>query len=465
MDLATLHRYLGSLPGARATEAEQPCRRALSILEAFPPDLHAAGEYRYSLAAVYSALGTALHSQRPGEAEDAFHRSIDLGTKLVADFPESVSYRRGLADSHYGLGKSLEMVHRTAEAEIAYREAIAVLRQSSFVGSPSLSIESVAPYLRLVRLFEATGRMDEALETCRQVVPIIEKHVRQFPYSLGLWELLHDYYRIVARVQEKVGAADELRSVHRKALDVFAEYVAELPDRPNELEPTVAIAACVGGLLLEGGQQRERVEAYRHMSKIVEQLASRRPGNSDIRSLAGYWKAISGSVLASADRGIEAECAFRHAEIHFRAGADAGPNNASLLNNWAWVLATCPDERLRDPIRGLALAQRAVELAPRGGDNWNTLGVAQYRAGDWHSTVRALEKAMTLFSTRPENSNLESFSTFFLAMAHWHMGEKEKAQQWYDRAVRWMEKHLPRDEELRRFRAEATALLGIAKKD
>ena len=30
----------------------------------------------------------------------------------------------------------------------------------------------------------------------------------------------------------------------------------------------------------------------------------------------------------------------------------------------------------------------------------------------------------------------------------------------YDRAVAWMEKHKPDDPELRKFRAEATALLG-----
>ena len=54
-----------------------------------------------------------------------------------------------------------------------------------------------------------------------------------------------------------------------------------------------------------------------------------------------------------------------------------------------------------------------------------------------------------------------SYSTFFLAMAHWQMGNKEAARQWYVRAVQWMDKCQPKDEELRRFRTEAVKVLGI----
>ena len=55
----------------------------------------------------------------------------------------------------------------------------------------------------------------------------------------------------------------------------------------------------------------------------------------------------------------------------------------------------------------------------------------------------------------------DSFDWFFLALAHWQLGEKEKARTWFDRAVQWMDKHQPMDEELRRFRSEAAQSLGI----
>jgi hypothetical protein len=52
------------------------------------------------------------------------------------------------------------------------------------------------------------------------------------------------------------------------------------------------------------------------------------------------------------------------------------------------------------------------------------------------------------------------FNAFFLAMAHWQLGEKEKARDWYAQAVSWMDEH-GTTEDLKHFRAEAEELLGI----
>ena len=54
-----------------------------------------------------------------------------------------------------------------------------------------------------------------------------------------------------------------------------------------------------------------------------------------------------------------------------------------------------------------------------------------------------------------------SFEWFFLAMAYWQLSEKQKARPWYEKAVEWMDKHDPKNEELRRFRAEAEELLRV----
>ena len=53
---------------------------------------------------------------------------------------------------------------------------------------------------------------------------------------------------------------------------------------------------------------------------------------------------------------------------------------------------------------------------------------------------------------------------FFLAMAHWQLGEKDKAREWFDKAVKWMDKGKKDDAELKRFRAEAAELLGAKDK-
>jgi WD40 repeat protein/Tfp pilus assembly protein PilF len=140
------------------------------------------------------------------------------------------------------------------------------------------------------------------------------------------------------------------------------------------------------------------------------------------------------------------------------------PENVLLLNNLAWLLATCPDATVRDPARAVALAKRSVELGPEDGNAWNTLGVARYRAGDWKETVEALSKSVEL------QKGGTAFDFFFLAMAHGKLGHETEARRWYDRAVEWEGKNRAapdrtptQAQELKRFRAEAEEELQIRK--
>jgi tetratricopeptide (TPR) repeat protein len=151
---------------------------------------------------------------------------------------------------------------------------------------------------------------------------------------------------------------------------------------------------------------------------------------------------------------------FAEALAEYRKVFEREPDSAQACNNLAWLLATCPDVNLRDVDRALQLARRAVESTPRNGDIWNTLGVAQYRAGHWQESKDALEKSLQLSGAIDE-----SYTTFFLAMVCWNQGDPEAARKWYNQAISWMQRHKPMDHELRRFRAEAEQLLGIRREE
>jgi Flp pilus assembly protein TadD len=144
--------------------------------------------------------------------------------------------------------------------------------------------------------------------------------------------------------------------------------------------------------------------------------------------------------------------------IHFRIAVKFAPNQSEPHNELAWLLATCPDLKFRNPPEAVQLAKRAVDLAPQDGGFWNTLGVASYRAGDWQSAVEALNKSMEL------RQGGYSSDLFFLAMAIWRLDKKELARKTYLQAVAWMEKNKPQDKELLRFREEAAALLKTENK-
>lgn len=133
------------------------------------------------------------------------------------------------------------------------------------------------------------------------------------------------------------------------------------------------------------------------------------------------------------------------------------PLKSQLYNEVAWLLATTQAPARPDPalaVLAVALAKKAVESEPQSGPYYNTLGVARYRAQEWRPAISDLEKSIQL----SKGGVSEDF--FFLAMAHWRLGEKDLAQKWYDQAVAWMDKKRPN---LRQFRAEAAELLGTGK--
>jgi len=174
-------------------------------------------------------------------------------------------------------------------------------------------------------------------------------------------------------------------------------------------------------------------------------------GNLDaLLQAQGHYR--EGSGLAQSGQWGKAVAAYARA-------VESDPGHATALNNLAWLLATCPDVKCRDPGRAVELAARALNLTPQDGNAFNTLGVARYRAGDWPAAVAALTKSDELLVGKEQ-----SFNAFFLAMAHERLGQRAEARTWHDRAVRWMDENKPKDEELRRFRAEAADLLEGSKK-
>jgi tetratricopeptide (TPR) repeat protein len=160
-----------------------------------------------------------------------------------------------------------------------------------------------------------------------------------------------------------------------------------------------------------------------------------------------------GALLYDKGRWAEAEAAFQEALRSL-------PKAAITNSNLAWLLSNCPDTKFRDIPRAVQLAKKATAVAPGWAFGWATLGVARCRAGQWKEAVADLEKA-TRLPPDPNNTSLRA-SQFVLAMAQWQSGDKEKAGKTFSKAVEWMDQHRPEDAELRRFRAEAAALLGIA---
>ncbi len=186
---------------------------------------------------------------------------------------------------------------------------------------------------------------------------------------------------------------------------------------------------------------------------LLEALASEYPWEPSYRIQLANTYGLAAALSTSVNQPAQAREEYARVAEQYRLAVEHGPT-AGTLNDYAMLLADCPDASVRDPARAIDLARRATALAPEEGAIWNTLGLACYRAGEWRPAAAALEKSVAL------RRGGDAYDWFFLAMASWQLGDRAAAGEWYEKSVRWMGQSGPVPQELIRYRAEAEALLG-----
>ena len=77
-------------------------------------------------------------------------------------------------------------------------------------------------------------------------------------------------------------------------------------------------------------------------------------------------------------------------------GARVGSEKRRAWNNFAWVLATCPEERLRDGRAALEYALKACALDGKKAYYLGTLAAAYAEVGDFARAVEWQQKALDL---------------------------------------------------------------------
>jgi tetratricopeptide (TPR) repeat protein len=262
-----------------------------------------------------------------------------------------------------------------------------------------------------------------------------------------VWEKENDL-ALQAVAHNDLGCVFERTGRQPEALQEFVVAI-ELAGRTRGGNSSLCLSILNKGEALSSAGNVREAEADLSQARTLAEETPRRDLLPKIFTELGVLRQRLGEDREAADL-------YRKAlEAHENLVKD-NPGSTEAQDGLAWFLANCGDSRLRDPARAVELAGRAVEAAPEQGLYWRTLGLARYRNGDWKETLSALDKAMQ------NRSGGDSSDWFILAMACWRLGEKDKARDWYDKAVAWMNKNQPQVEELKRFRAEAAALLGVA---
>lgn len=87
----------------------------------------------------------------------------------------------------------------------------------------------------------------------------------------------------------------------------------------------------------------------------------------------------------------------QEAVSHYNEALRIKPGSIEVLNNFAWLLATCPDANIRDGARAVQLAERACELTNYQKPVFiGTLAAAYAEAGRFDDAIAAAQKACAL---------------------------------------------------------------------
>jgi serine/threonine protein kinase/tetratricopeptide (TPR) repeat protein len=428
--------------------------KALRYYEDFAQEQRSDPAVRLATALAYRRVGDI--QQKLGDfasAEPAYTEAIGLLARLADDFPARPEYRTALGHCHHNLGELLRQVKRGEEAERAYRRAAALREQLVEEAPASLQCrhDLAATTTALGRALHGCGRPQDAERQYRQALDLLEGGA--VARNAAPQTLLATTQSHLADLHWSRGQLARARQMLEKAIGHQRLALKLRPRHPVYRKDLVVQLASLGRTRARLGELTEAEEAYRQALPVAEKLAEDFPRIPRYRSdLAGLHQGV-GDVLLARGRREDARNAYAQVIAIRKQLVRDFPASPGHCRDLAWFLVTCPDPDLWDAAQATRLARQAIALAPRGGDCWRTLGVACYRAKDWQGAVAAFRKAMNFRAGR------DGWEWFILAMAHWQLGDKQQARALYDRAIQWMDEHQPRDEKLRRWRAEAAALL------
>ncbi|NIP93695.1 MAG: tetratricopeptide repeat protein, partial [Akkermansiaceae bacterium] len=194
--------------------------------------------------------------------------------------------------------------------------------------------------------------------------------------SMGDVERAIGHYRESLRIRPHFGGAHRnLGRLHsqrgdwREALPHFVSYAEIHPDDPAGHHALGLTHRHLGNLPAARSELQAAVRLQGNHVPALDALG-------ELQLLAGQAAEAAGS---------------------FRAVLKLAPRHASATNNLAWILATHPDDELRDPEEALRLATRLV--GGEGGDKpefLDTLAAAQAGSGRFEEAITTARRGVTL---------------------------------------------------------------------
>jgi Flp pilus assembly protein TadD len=247
--------------------------------------------------------------------------------------------------------------------------------------------EAAATRRYLVYWQDTVGLFQHMLALTPNAVPV-HNNLGMALYSRGRFDDAISHYRRALQLQP-----DDAKAYNNLGLALMAQgkvdeaishYQQALRIRPDLVEAhnNLGIALALRNRL------NEAIDQYRQALKI---------------------KPISAEVHNNLGTALQSSGNLDEAMVHYRLALRDMPDSVEVNNNMAWILATHPDQKLRDTGQAIVFAERAAELTKyKNTTVLNTLAAAYAAAGN-EELANQIRRKMELYKQQaPGRKEIES---------------------------------------------------------
>jgi tetratricopeptide (TPR) repeat protein len=352
---------------------------------------------------VHNNLGLALLQK--GQMDEA-----------VEHFQKALALQPGFGDAHNNLGLILFQRGQVDEAIDHFQKALAIHPENApahyNLGNALLHKGQLdgagAQFKKAIEFDPAYGEAHNNLGNVLLDEGKVDEAIIHFQKALELQPDYGEAHNNLAIARLRKGQGDEAIAQFRAALRVQPGYSEAL----HNLAMTLVRKGQVDGAIVEF----QKALAIQPNDAVVQNTLAGlllQQGRAD-EALAHFQTAVQiDPTLASAHRNLGTlllgKGAVDEAIPHYQKALEIQPTNVVILNNLAWILATCPKASLRSGAKALELAQRAEQLSEgRNPSVLETLAAAYAEAGRFPEAVTSARQALELAATQNNNTQVTS---------------------------------------------------------
>ena len=319
-------------------------------------------------------------------ARGIFYMKANKHEKAIIDFRKVISLEPDDPRVHEMLGLGLLFNNQSDAALETFNRSLEINPER----------ESALSYR--ARIFLDQGNLDQALEDINRALDLVvdnlswrlvraEIYWQQKEFSEAIRDVEH-----VLTVDPKRLRAIRMRAAILAEDDQMDEAIAGLKRGLNILPDNDGLLMYLALFYANNRQTSEALEAY---NKLLQRPVPQAPIYRN-----------RGDLLLHVGRESEAIANYNKA-------LEIEPNDSSVLNNLAWVLATSPDSKLRDGERSLKLAKRACEVTEyKEAHILSTLAAACAENGDFPEAIRWSTEAVALGNRNVDEQLAKELKTY-----------------------------------------------------